>query len=113
MTRTDTVTTIAERVHAATTSSCATTAIIYVTEPGWDERFAKQGLAHHARTATKKVVDTGLLFANGICALTRPVLTVRRRQSLPLGLQLRHPTRRLAPVQAALLPPACAGRRRR
>ena len=55
MTRTDKGTTIAERVQEATTWSCDTTGIIYVTEPGWDGGFAQQGMADHARTGKKRL----------------------------------------------------------
>ena len=63
----------------------------------------------------KKVVDTGLKFANGITLSPDQIAALRRRQPHALGLQLPDPAGRLAGAQAEVLPPARArhGRRQR
>ena len=87
---------------------------IYVTNPGWNGNDPSK-VWYISPQGEKKVVDTGLKFSNGITLSPDQIAALCRRQPHALGLQLSDSARRLAGVQAEVLPPARArhGRRQR
>ena len=86
---------------------------IYVTNPSRDPRRARARSGTSAREGEKKVVDTGLKFSNGVTLSPDQSLLYVADSRTPLGLQLPDPARRLARVQAEVLPPPRPRHRRR
>jgi enterochelin esterase-like enzyme len=85
---------------------------VYVTNPPGPGSTGPSKVWYISPKGEKRVVDSGLKFANGV-ALARPDVALCRRQPHALGLQLPDPARRLAGLQAAFLSPARAGHRGR
>ena len=84
---------------------------IYVTQPGGGRQPSQVWYINPQ--GEKRVVDTGLEVRQRHHAVARPVVAVCRRLCQPLGLQLPGPARRLAGLQAEVLPPPRARHRRR
>ena len=80
---------------------------IYVTNPGWDGTEPSK-VWYISPKGEKRVVDTGLKFANGITLSPDQSLLYVADMPHALGLQLPGPARWLAGLQAAVLPPARA-----